>query len=257
MSKTLNAVLLRIPIPWVANIAMEYLYSSDSKEPFTDAFKYGYYEKCEQILSDNPGLFVESGFMYSCIHGHIEIVRLAISHIDNYLDWRLLPYRDEYGDITTRAEKKVRLAADFWNDGLRYACRGGHMDIVSLMLEQEVAKNWNCALSQAIRGGNMEVIKLILARSSPISSYVLGIELKEACKTGNTEIARLLVRSDATCLNDCLKIASEHGHIEIVRLMLEYGADDWRRAILLTNNREIRQLIKDFRTAHRLRSRTT
>ena len=63
MSKTLDMVILHIPIANVANIAIEYMYPSNSKDPVADAFRHGYYEKCEQILSDHPSIYVESELM--------------------------------------------------------------------------------------------------------------------------------------------------------------------------------------------------
>ena len=49
----------------------------------------------------------------------------------------------------------------FWDDGLEGACRGGHIDMVKLMIEKGV-KYWNCGLHIACKGGHMDIVKLLI-----------------------------------------------------------------------------------------------
>ncbi len=59
-----------------------------------------------------------------------------------------------------------------WNDGLYYACEGGHMDIVELMIERG-ATNWNDGLHNACCGGHIDIAKLMIEKGAT-ECYCMG-----------------------------------------------------------------------------------
>ena len=44
------------------------------------------------------------------------------------------------------------------------------------------------------------------------------------------------VRSGATDFNNAMEVAADNGHIEIVRLMLSHGANNFRKATILNRS---------------------
>src|SRR3989344_808640 len=50
-----------------------------------------------------------------------------------------------------------------WNWGLNYACKGGHLDIVNLMINKGV-KNWNYGLEGACVGGHLNIVNLMIEK---------------------------------------------------------------------------------------------
>lgn len=78
------------------------------------------------------------------------------------------------------------------------ACRGGHMDIVRLLIE-EGAYHWNKGL-------------LI------------------AC--GHLDIVKLMIEKGATDLNGGLKETYFGCHIDVIKFLLEKGANNWNCGLL-------------------------
>ena len=115
-------------------------------------------------------------FPIACFEGHMDIVKKMLDNSEK-LDC-------EY--LLTQNDK---------DKGLREACRGGHLDLVGLMI-QHGASDWNWGL--------------------------LG-----ACYGGHIEIARLMIQHGATDWNRSLYGACSEGHIEIARLMIQHGATNW------------------------------
>ena len=52
-----------------------------------------------------------------------------------------------------------------WNWGLGYACEGGYLDFVNLMIEKD-AKGWNAGLYGACRGGYLDIINYMIEKGA-------------------------------------------------------------------------------------------
>ena len=97
-------------------------------------------------------------------------------------------------------EETSILEDENWNYGLSGACRGGHMEIVLLMIEKGVVDNWDWGLRGACEGGHMRVVLLMIEKG-------------------------------ATDWNWGLNYACYGGHMDTVLLMIEKGATDWNRGV--------------------------
>lgn len=79
-----------------------------------------------------------------------------------------------------------------WDDGLLGACRGGHIDIIKLMIEKG-ANNWNWGLFGACRGGHIDIVKLMIEKG--VNNWNLG--LFGACCGGHIDIIKLMIEKGA------------------------------------------------------------
>ena len=93
----------------------------------------------------------------------------------------------------------------YWNYGLYGACRGGHMDIVKLLIEKG-AGNWNCGLSGACSGGNIDIVNFMIEKGA--SSWNWG--LRTACETYHLDIVKLMIKKGADKCWYCRKSMKEH-----------------------------------------------
>ncbi len=57
----------------------------------------------------------------------------------------------------------------YYNE-LKIACKGGHIELVQLMIEKG-ATDWNWGLLGACRGGHMEIVKLMIEKDSSVMEY--------------------------------------------------------------------------------------
>jgi len=81
-----------------------------------------------------PVIKTQEEFKNACKHGHI----LSIIHSDKSWNWDL---------------------------GLSYACEGGHMEIVQLMIEKG-ATDWNWGLQYVCKNGHMEIVQLMIDKGA-------------------------------------------------------------------------------------------
>ena len=68
-------------------------------------------------------------------------------------------------------------------DGLQGACKGGHKEIIQLMIEEGIY-SWNYGLLGACEGGHKEIIQLMIEKGA--RDWNRG--LQGACSGGNKEI---------------------------------------------------------------------
>lgn len=157
---------------------------------------------------------------------------------------------------------------DNWDEGLSGACAGGHMDLMFEMVERG-AKNWDNAFTEACGGGHMNIIEYI------VNNHTVNLKdgFFEGCKMGHLEIVKMF---DKYCddfdkimgLMQCydhydvlkylietnhmenydiiMRVASAHGNMDIVKLMIEYGANDWNECLYRaceTGNLELAKLM--------------
>ncbi len=105
---------------------------------------------------------------------------------------------------------------------LNLACRGGHIQIVQLMIEKG-ATDWGWGLAGACEGGHMQLVQMMIDKGATWWNEGLLC----ACYGGHIEIVKLMIEKGATCWDRGLKCACIGGHMEIVKLMIEKGANNW------------------------------
>jgi ankyrin repeat protein len=148
-------------------------------------------------------------------------------------------------------------AQDKWgNTALMYASGDGHTAIVKLLIETGAYINVHdqrqyTALMAASKGGHTEVVKLLFEAGAEVNKNDISEQtaLTYAVGNGQTEIVKLLIeagadvnvtstyvfwnatsnikRGDAPSVYTLtvLILAVEHGHTEIVKLLIDAGAD--------------------------------
>jgi ankyrin repeat protein len=109
-----------------------------------------------------------------------------------------------------------------WDLGLRYACKGGNMECVELMI-QKGANQWNDVLREACIGGHMEIVELLIQKGA--NNWNWGLE--GACLGGYMECVELMIENGANDLNCGLRGACEGGHKEIVKIMIQKGGKSY------------------------------
>jgi ankyrin repeat protein len=178
---------------------------------------------------------------------------------------RKIPFnRDEFvnmarqGDISTM---KLFLAAGInpnvednlfhRETALMVAAGKGHTEIVKLLLEMganpDIQNDFNgTALLNAAKEGHTESLRLILEADLEIDAKDIhgATALMHATQRGDTEMVRLILQKnpDVNLREDgrwgsfspALKMAAEGGHVDIVKLLLEHGADTSDQAVLGT-----------------------
>lgn len=103
------------------------------------------------------------------------------------------------------------------------ACRGGHIDIVTLCFSQtEDINTINIGLENACMGNHIDVIKLLIAHGA--NAWDRGLLF--ACQHGSKQAAELMIARGATMLNLGLAQACQGGHREIVKLLIASGATE-------------------------------
>jgi ankyrin repeat protein len=105
------------------------------------------------------------------------------------------------------------------NDGLNYACQGGNLEIVKLMIKKG-ANIWNWGLEGACEGGHLEIVNLMIEKGA--NDWNNG--LYGACKGGKLEMVNLMNEKGANNWNIGLFGACKDGQLEMVNLMIEKGA---------------------------------
>ena len=174
------------------------------------------------------------------------------------LEWvsnNLLPYQsdalsdDFFGDEQNGNIEIVKLLLDSGAEptaGLSAAVQAGHIEIVKLLLDS--GADPTAGLGAAVQAGHIEIVKLLLdSGAKPTEGrcdggvlirsheeYTLHVveliryheenPLHVAAATGNVEIVKLLLDSGAEPTAG-LRAAVQAGHIEIVKLLLDNGAD--------------------------------
>nr|XP_044988818.1 ankyrin repeat and KH domain-containing protein 1 isoform X2 [Jaculus jaculus] len=159
----------------------------------------------------------ESLLCLACSAGYYELAQVLLAMHANVED------RGNKGDITP----------------LMAASSGGYLDIVKLLLLHDADVNsqsatGNTALTYACAGGFIDIVKVLLNEGANIEDHNENghTPLMEAASAGHVEVARLLLDHGAginTHSNEfkesALTLACYKGHLDMVRFLLEAGAD--------------------------------
>ncbi|XP_044260011.1 ankyrin repeat domain-containing protein 17 isoform X12 [Tribolium madens] len=124
------------------------------------------------------------------------------------------------------------------NTPLMYGCAGGHTKVVEFLLEnganvEDHNENGHTPLMEAASAGHVDLAKILLKRGAGINTH--SNEFKEsaltlACYKGHLEMVRFLLEAGADQehktdeMHTALMEASMDGHVEVARLLLDSGA---------------------------------
>ena len=109
-----------------------------------------------------------------------------------------------------------------YNECLKGACQGGHLDIVNYMIEKG-AYHLEYGLYDACYGGHLDLAKHVITKGA---TY-LSMGLEGACKGGHLNIAKYMIEKGAKSRNLALYSACEGGQLDLAKYMIENGATEW------------------------------
>lgn len=187
----------------------------------------------------------------ACISGNARIVRIL-------LDWE--------GPPGVRVDETVES-----DKALRFACLGGHADVVSMLLSQgnvdpfsprpsgnDEFVSWESdppeALTGAAVGGHDDIVRMLLERT-PCSAPQVDRALEWACYSGLESTARLLIETGGAEPSRCKRISvrglAEQHRFDVLRLLIvEHGLDDDRSDVIINlcsvDTEEARRLLSEL-----------
>lgn len=115
----------------------------------------------------------------------------------------------------------LELGATKYDWAMANAAKGGHVEVVELMLEKG-ATDYTKSLLAACQAGHLSIAKLMLDRGTDKGLHNLAMALAAYGRSPP------LGDSDAVHQNHL----AEGGHLPIVRLLINHGATDYKRAIM-------------------------
>jgi len=110
-----------------------------------------------------------------------------------------------------------------WNYGMKYACLGGYLDIVKLMIEKG-ANNLNWGFGDSCLKGHLKIVKFMMKKGA--NDWNLG--MIHACRGGHIDIVKLMIEKGANDWNNGMLNACDGEYLEIVKFMMEEGATEWK-----------------------------
>ena len=131
---------------------------------------------------------------------------------------------------------QVNMPADSFESPLTLAACGGHVELAMLLLErganiEEVNDEGYTPLMEASREGHEEMVALLLSQGADINAQTEETQetaLTLACCGGFLEVADFLIKAGADIeagANTPLAEASQEGHIDLVRHLIEAGGN--------------------------------
>jgi len=113
------------------------------------------------------------------------------------------------------------------NKGLYYACKGGHVAIIELLISRG-ANDIESGMSGACESGHLAIVKLMISKGAHDWNWALGT----ACRFGHIAIVQFMLFQGAQNLEWGLRRACEGGHLAIVELLISKGATtNWNWAL--------------------------
>lgn len=282
-----------------ALIACDYI-DLDAKDPHGNSIyhicaTHNNFEAMRILLTKKDYKFVEPLFIKNnkeenvlhtaCTHGHLEIIKLAITRLnDSYSSMEsYLTSKNKEGktcfhiacskgffNIAEYFLKDLNLnylieqTDSLANTPLHLASSNGNLGIVNLLLEHDAQlnvknKDGNTALELSCRLGFFEISKILISKYSIIQSHEVEKKseypLHIACHEGAYELVELLLEKGAVIdiLTDenknCLDIAINRGHREVIKVLLK--DKNWDKLINVNSGDRIDHKINIINVAFR------
>ena len=190
----------------------------------------GNMELVELLIEEKEPIFIP--FLAACRGGYVDIIKLLYAknpswHTDEHsilspIDYHIqIIYEACYSGKMDAVSLILELGFDNFNGGLWGAAHGGHLEIAKLMIDKG-ANELDSALRVAIQGGHLEMVKFLLTLG--------GVEIPPklllfACYSGNVELVKFSLGLGEYDVNQGLLGALQGEDLEIVKWMIELGAD--------------------------------
>ena len=190
----------------------------------------------------------ESFLSFACSSGHYELAKQLLAARANVEDRGLkdtTPLMEACSaghlkivELLIEHNAEVNAQTSQGNTPLMYACAGGHEDVVKLLLKhganvEDHNENGHTPLMEAASAGHVGVASILVEHGASINTH--SNEFKEsaltlACYKGHLEMVRFLLEAGADQehktdeMHTALMEASMDGHVEVARLLLDSGA---------------------------------
>lgn len=219
----------------------------------------GYYDIFLLITQYKPTIINSRTLYYACKGGNMKIVNKLTENFEDFDSFSNSEYSlQNYGFGSING---YRSREDLWSNAMYGACEGGKLDIFSLCMNH-VRLHQGLLFScfyMACKSGNIDLVHFITNRKVFnghfwASDYNPHHSISNACASGSLEIIRLLMDKNTDDISDwCdwregLKKACEHGHVEIVKLMIARGATNFNECLFnacISENIEIVNILID------------
>lgn len=152
-----------------------------------------------------------------CVKGSTKVLKYVIKK-ENFSCLKLIETLCRYKHLDIINTLPTNHGVIYANDGLAGACKGGHMDMIELMISRG-ANNWTRALHNACEGGHMDIVKLMISKGGELKSD--DNDLHRACKGGNMDIVNMIIEKKMIeNWRQGFAGACKGGNIDIVFLMI-------------------------------------
>ena len=207
---------------------------------------YGGHIELVELLSVQVEV-TQISFIAACRGGNVDIIKLLYSKnpdVEKY-DWFVM-YEACRGGKMDAVNLLLGLGFDNFSGGLSGAANGGHLKLVNLMIDRG-ANDFDRALCEATIGGHLDIVKLMIEKGAQhidsrlyeaagyghldVVKYLLTLVdippklLRNVCYSGNVELVNFCLELGKYDVNEGLRGAYHGGHLEIVKLMIQLGAD--------------------------------
>ena len=155
-------------------------------------------------------------------HHHEDLIRIYTkNHPDEIRN--IFLYSCKYGWINM-VEETMQSLSNYWNKGMYHACRGGHIDIIKLMIEKAMIDG-----SEMVQVDGSEMVRRTIDLNhlqSSLDANDWNRGMYNACSGGHIDIVKLMIENGANNWNRGMYCACNGGHIDIVKLMMEKAMVD-------------------------------
>ncbi|XP_046562242.1 ankyrin repeat domain-containing protein 50-like [Haliotis rubra] len=187
----------------------------------------------------------------ACLGGDVEVVKYVLSQNMVDINGRvrcgrtavMLAAANGHKDVVEMFVDKgatVSFVDETGNNILHCACRRGDMEAVKYILSQKMVDvnsygpRKKTPLMVAAEHGHKEVVELLVTHGADLSLSVKGGDniLHIACNRGQFDVVKYLLSLNSVDINSRgykkrtpVMAAAEHGHKEVVELLVTHGAD--------------------------------
>jgi hypothetical protein len=157
------------------------------------------------------GMNWDFGFYGACLGGHVEIIELMIN-----------------------------LGATNWNLGIQGLCEGAHVQLVKKYINNVVGGNWDLIIRASYEGGCNEIIEIVENYAFNYATNA-NYALMGACISNKRELINIIENAD---INYGFYGACKGGHLELVKEMIDKGANDIKNGIIIACEEGHLEIIK-------------
>ncbi|XP_050430101.1 ankyrin repeat domain-containing protein 17 isoform X3 [Adelges cooleyi] len=227
-------------------------HNENGHTPLMEAASAGHVMVAKILLEHGAGInthsneFKESALTLACYKGHLEMVRFLLAagadqeHKTDEMHTALMEAsmdgHVEVARLLLDSGAQVNMPTDSFESPLTLAACGGHVELALLLIErganiEEVNDEGYTPLMEAAREGHEDMVSVLLSKGANINAQTEETQetaLTLACCGGFLDVADFLIKNGAILelgASTPLMEAAQEGHLDLVRYLLECGAD--------------------------------